>query len=158
MIDIKIGETYTTPGGVVLKARKEIHECSTCSFNGFAALKSMRERAGVGCIDMVCTGRVFDEITKPEEPPASSGKGDKLTVDFVGFTDYHDPRGYVLPLPTLSGMDEAFRRHVLSVARAEFVALFWDMPSTDLAAAMGVTEKTVRNIRKKRLRKNRESI
>ena len=135
MIDIKIGETYTTPGGVVIKARREVDGCATCTFNGFAGLKSMRERAKLGCIDMICTGRIFDEVVKPEEPPASS-----------------------VSIPTLSGMDEAFQRHVLSVARAEFVALFWDMPNTDLAAAMGVTEKTVRNIRKKRLRKNKESI
>ena len=131
MIDIKIGETYTTPGGVGIKALEGVG-CGGCILYKF----DIRTRMGIGCDDVICLHphRTFIEVTKPENTPASS-----------------------VPLPTLSGMDEAFQRHVLSVARAEFVALFWDMPNTDLAAAMGVTEKTVRNIRKKRLRKNRES-
>ena len=137
MIDIKIGETYVTPGGVRIKAVEDLNgtRCHECVFQGLSNNLSMRERAGIGCSDVDCRGRLFVEVTKPEEAPAPS-----------------------IPLPTLSGMDEAFQRHVLSVARAEFVALFWDMPNTDLAVAMGVTEKTVRNIRKKRLRKNKESL
>ena len=112
MIDIKIGETYTTPGGVVIKA---IHGkgCGGCAFSLFFGDLSMRERAGIGCSDMDCRGGIFIEVTKHEEAPAPS-----------------------IPLPTLSGMDDAFKRHVLSVARAEFAALFWDMPNTDLAAAI----------------------
>lgn len=137
MIDIKIGETYTTPGGVVVKAEASsgVYICDNCDFSGRRA--NMRRDAGIGCEDVECLypPRVFVEVPKPEETPASS-----------------------VPLPSLAKMDDAFKRHVLSVARAEFAALFWDMPNTDLAAAMGVTEKTVRNIRKKRLRKNKESL
>lgn len=149
MIDIKIGETYTTPGGVVIRAKEQTCGCDNCEFYGLPS--DLRIRAGVGCTDMVCLHppRIFAEVPKTENVPVRGG---------VVPRDEKRVFGCVVPVPTLSGMDEAFQRHVLSVARAEFVALFWDMPNTDLAAAMGVTEKTVRNIRKKRLRKNKESI
>ena len=143
MIDVKIGDTYTTPGGVTVRAvRYDGQGCRNCCFYPASPDSG---RVKMLCTPLLCSARIFiiaddvedtkETITKPEETPAPS-----------------------ISLPTLSGMDDAFKRHVLSVARAEFVALFWDMPNTDLAAAMGVTEKTVRNIRKKRLRKNKESL
>lgn len=137
MIGRKVGEVFKLP------------------IKGVTTLLRVTEHDGcVGCF-LFCTNSECFDYLDTRGYCAAMVRADKKNVIFVEETSLIPPS---IPVPSLSGMDEAFRRHVLSVARAEFVALFWDMQNTDLAAAMGVTEKTVRNIRKKRLRKNKDSL
>lgn len=133
------GDVFTLPDGRVLRVDKYEGEdrrekCRSCALYTPADSPAFFSCGHYANLAGYCFGRVFTLCATKEETSAPS-----------------------ISVPSLSGMDDAFRRHVLTVARAEFVALFWDMQNTDLAAAMGVTEKTVRNIRKKRLRKNRDN-
>jgi hypothetical protein len=58
----------------------------------------------------------------------------------------------------LSGMADEWEKEISAAAQEAFVFRFWDMPNTKLARVMGIHEKTVRRIRKKVLRNNKETI
>ena len=59
------------------------------------------------------------------------------------------------PSDWFKGLSDAWGAEILEAARDAFVYRFWDYPNTALALVMGVSEATVRRIRKKRLRKNK---
>ena len=62
------------------------------------------------------------------------------------------------PSEWMRGLSDAWGAEIVDAARDAFVYRFWDYPNTALALVMGVSEATVRRIRKKRLRKNKEGI
>lgn len=62
------------------------------------------------------------------------------------------------PSEWFAGLSDAWGVEILESARDAFVYRFWDYPNTALALVMGVSEATVRRIRKKRLRKNKAEL
>lgn len=91
------------------------------------------------------------------DPPAPEGDIADATLEFTATGTIIQDR---VPPPSewFKGLSDAWGAEILEAARDAFVYRFWDYPNTALALVMGVSEATVRRIRKKRLRKNKEEI
>ena len=91
------------------------------------------------------------------EPPAPEVDVAEATLEFSAtgtvIQDHAPP-----PSEWLEGLSDAWGAEILEAARDAFVYRFWDYPNTALALVMGVSEATVRRIRKKRLRKNKTEL
>ena len=91
------------------------------------------------------------------EPPAPEVDVAEAKLEFTAtgtiIQDHVPP-----PSEWLKGLSDAWGAEILEAARDAFVYRFWDYPNTALALVMGVSEATVRRIRKKRLRKNKTEL
>ena len=148
----KIGEKFEYAPGVWLEVAECIDGCAGCFFRG-----------GIGCIVMQgCTSMIRSDdisvIFRYCDPPApkipETPKPSEAGLDFIAKLE--EIKTAPPPTEWMQGMTEAWQNEIIEAARDAFVYRFWDMPNTTLALVMGVSEATVRRIRKKRLRKNRE--
>lgn len=154
----KIGEKFEYSPGVWLEVAPEIRQCEGCFFapcpcrrspgiTGHCS-KAMRSGRG-GAIFRRCDPPAPEKPETPKEPKPS-----EAVLEFSAVL--HEIKTAPPPTEWMQGMTEAWQNEIIEAARDAFVYRFWDMPNTTLALVMGVSEATVRRIRKKRLRKNRE--
>ena len=148
----KIGEKFEYSPGVWLEVAPQCF-CEDCFFDG---MRCDIARTG----DCSISGRpdstpvIFRRCVPPApempETPKPSDAGLDITAKLEEIKNAPPPTEW------MRGMTEAWQNEIIEAARDAFVYRFWDMPNTTLALVMGVSEATVRRIRKKRLRKNRE--
>lgn len=151
----KIGEKFEYSPGVWLEVVAEVCHCDGCFFAPCPCLRS-RDITG-HCNNALRSGQ-DGVIFRPCDPPApeipETPKPSDAVFEFSAVL--HEIKAAPPPSEWMRGMTEAWQQEIIEAAREAFVYRFWDMPNTTLALVMGVSEATVRRIRKKRLRKNRE--
>lgn len=154
----KIGEKFEYSPGVWLEVVASAGDrCFSCAL--FADRDCGVHRAARGnCSRFTRRADHNNIIFVRCEPPApgtpETPKPSEATFEFSAKLE--EIKAAPPPSEWMRGMTEAWQQEIIEAARDAFVYRFWDVPNTSLAAVMGVSEATVRRIRKKRLRKNRE--
>ena len=151
----KIGEKFEYSPGVWLEVAPEIRHCDGCFFAPCPCLRS-RDITG-HCNNALRSGQggvIFRRCEPPAPEKPETPKPSEASLEFIAKLE--EIKTAPPPTEWMQGMTEAWQNEIIEAARDAFVYRFWDMPNTTLALVMGVSEATVRRIRKKRLRKNRE--
>ena len=148
----KIGEKFEYSPGVWLEVAPQGF-CEDCFFDDLRC-----EIARTGSCSISGRTDSTPVIFRPCDPPSpetpETPKPSEATFEFSAKLE--EIKTAPPPSEWMRGMTEAWQNEVIEAARDAFVYRFWDVPNTTLALVMGVSEATVRRIRKKRLRKNRE--
>ena len=151
----KIGEKFEYSPGVWLEVAPDLKMCCGCFFDGWRCGDVRGVRGNCVYEDRADDQGVIFRLCDPPAPEnPETPKPSEATFEFSAKLE--EIKAAPPPSEWMRGMTEAWQQEIIEAARDAFVYRFWDVPNTTLALVMGVSEATVRRIRKKRLRKNRE--